>query len=359
MTESENQHQNGQTTLNDVEKKIIRQVEYYFGDFNLARDEFLKKTIKENENGWVSMETMLKFQRLANISKDAAEIMSSLKKSDSGLLEIDEEKSQIRRNPEKPLPEGEGDANSVTQRSVYCKGFEKLKTSLDDLIAFFSPYDVVNVMRRTYLDKATKERHFKGSVFVTFKTSDAAKAFLELESVKNPEGEELIRKWQSDYNEEKKKEYDEKAQKIKDHKAKAKKVKEAVAQVPAIMLPSGACLKLENLNETTTRELIKEALSKSFVTAEDIAFVGYQKGEPAAVVRLRKEKAAVDLLAKVKEAGKLEINGAEVVPSVLEGEEETKYLDQCRADLKSHKSKGHKRRGGFQGGRGGKRHRSN
>ena len=54
------------------------------------------------------------------------------------------------------------------------------------------------------------ERHFKGSVFVTFKTSDAAKAFLELESVKNPEGEELIRKWQSDYNEEKKKEYDEK-----------------------------------------------------------------------------------------------------------------------------------------------------
>jgi len=46
MTELENQHQNGQTKLSDVERGIIRQVEYYFGDFNLARDEFLKKTIK-------------------------------------------------------------------------------------------------------------------------------------------------------------------------------------------------------------------------------------------------------------------------------------------------------------------------
>jgi len=43
------------------------------------------------------------------------------------------------------------------------------------------------------------------------------------------------------------------AQKIKDHKAKAKKVKEAVAQVPDIVLPLGACLKLEKLTETTTR----------------------------------------------------------------------------------------------------------
>ena len=45
---------------------------------------------------------------------------------------------------------------------------------------------------------------------MTFKTFEAAQEFLSLESVKNPEGEELIRKWQSDYNEEKKKEYEEK-----------------------------------------------------------------------------------------------------------------------------------------------------
>jgi len=118
------------------------------------------------------------------------------------------------------------------QRTVYCKGFEKLATTLDDLIAFFSPYDAVNVMRRTYVDRVTKGkpalfighhnrsvifltpilgRHFKGSVFVTFKTRDAAESFLKLESVKAPGSEEvLIRKWQSDYNEEKRLEYEEK-----------------------------------------------------------------------------------------------------------------------------------------------------
>lgn len=70
-------------------------------------------------------------------------------------------------------------------------------------------------------------------------------------------------------------------------------------------------MKLEKLNETTTRqeprskctfytpyechlftrvfnivrEIIKESLSQTLTATEDIAYVGYQKGEPAAVVR--------------------------------------------------------------------------
>ena len=54
MADSEN--------ISPVEKKIIRQVEYYFGDFNLPRDKFLLEETKTDE-GWVSMETMLKFKR--------------------------------------------------------------------------------------------------------------------------------------------------------------------------------------------------------------------------------------------------------------------------------------------------------
>ena len=91
---------------NVTELKIIRQIEYYFGDYNLSRDKFLKDTIK-NDDGWVAMETMLKFQRLAQLSKDSAEIIKSLKKSSTGLMEVDEEKARIRRSPSKPLPENE------------------------------------------------------------------------------------------------------------------------------------------------------------------------------------------------------------------------------------------------------------
>ena len=43
----------------DNGKKIVRQVEYYFGDLNLQRDTFLMDEMKKDE-GWVSLDTMMK-----------------------------------------------------------------------------------------------------------------------------------------------------------------------------------------------------------------------------------------------------------------------------------------------------------
>ena len=63
---------------------------------------------------------------------------------------------------------------------------------------------------------------FKGSIFLTFKTEEAAKAFVEKEE-KYKEGA-LLKKFQKDYLEEKKKEMDEKRNKFgknKDKKPKA------------------------------------------------------------------------------------------------------------------------------------------
>merc|ERR1712029_1104460 len=106
------------------------------------------------------------------------------------------------------------------------KGFEKTNTTLDDLLSFFEKYDVVYVNRRTYVDRKDDSRNFKGSVFVQFKDKESAEAFMALESVKNPEGEELARKWQSDYFAEKQKELEEKrAQKSQKKKKKKKKKK--------------------------------------------------------------------------------------------------------------------------------------
>ena len=53
----------------ELEAKIVRQVEHYFGDYNLPRDKFLKETI-QSDDGWVPMEVMVKFQRLASLSVD-------------------------------------------------------------------------------------------------------------------------------------------------------------------------------------------------------------------------------------------------------------------------------------------------
>jgi lupus La protein len=368
--------------LTATELKIIRQIEYYFGDFNLTRDKFLKDAIKADE-GWVSMETMLKFQRLSQISNDPKVILAGIKKSTSGLMEVDEEHSKIRRCPEKELPENEEVVKEQAKMTVYVKGFEKEKTSLDDLLDFFSKYpNVINVFKRTWADKKSKERFFKGSVFVTFKDRESAEKFMAEESVKNPEGEELIRKWQEDYNEEKKNEFEDKKRKINEHKAGAKKVKEMVEKSgdnkepekeEDNSLPKGAVLKLSKLNDTTTREMLREQLEKDFgVTHSDIAFIYYSKGEPEASLRFKEEDAAKKLLEKIdafvkgEEAPKkFEINGAEVEYSVLEGEEETTFLNKCVTDMSENRNRsrggsrggarggGHKRRGGFQGRGGG------
>lgn len=87
-----------------LEAKICHQIEYYFGDFNLPRDKFLKEQIKLDE-GWVPLEIMIKFNRLNRLTTDFNVIVEALSKSKAELMEISEDKTKIRRSPSKPLPE--------------------------------------------------------------------------------------------------------------------------------------------------------------------------------------------------------------------------------------------------------------
>ena len=108
------------------------------------------------------------------------------------------------------------DEEEKKAKAIYVKGFEKTNTTLDNLTAFFNKYEnVIHINRRTYSNSKDDSCQFKGSVFVLFKDKASAEAFMALESVKNPEEEELIRKWQADYFEEKQKELEEKRDKNK------------------------------------------------------------------------------------------------------------------------------------------------
>ena len=344
---------------------------YYFGDFNLSRDKFLQEQMKSNDDGWIKIEAMLKFQRLNKLSSDGDIILKALKKSAENLLEVDLENKQLRRNPEVPLPEHEDD-EARRAKSVYVKGFEKEKTSLDDLLEFFNKYEnVVNVHRRTWVDHKTGARNFKGSAFVTFKDKASAEKFLALESVKNPEDEELIKKWQSEYFEEKKKEHEEKrARKSNDKQTKAKVQDEQAkkdgeeGKAEENTLPKGAVLAVKGFKPDTMREDIKAMLKEEYdVANETIAFVDFEKGQTEGYVRFGEADAATKLAAKIKEKlgddKKLKCKEAEIEYHALEGEEETKYLEKAWTDMKMRKEKnrGHKRRhgGGGRGGRGGKR----
>lgn len=127
----------------------------------------------------MAVETLVKFNRLRQLSADHQVILSALKKSTAELLEIDEAGERVRRL--KALPEDPTEFETTLKKhTVYAKGFPETAT-LDELITYFETHGkVLQVfMRRT---PATKL--FKGSVFCTFGTEEEAAKFLAAEQVK-------------------------------------------------------------------------------------------------------------------------------------------------------------------------------
>lgn len=270
------------------EKEIIRQVEYYFGDANLARDKFLIEQIGKDE-GWVPFTVLLTFKRLASLSSDAEIIAKALEKSDEGLVEISEDKTKIRRHPERPIPEqNEERRKEVASRTAYVKGFP-LDIEMSDLIEFFAPYEkIVNINMRKYLDKPTKAYKFKGSVFVTFMKKEQCEVFVTKEKVEYKETE-LIRKWQEQYIEEKKEERAANSKK----KGKGQKPEEKV-----IELPKGTVLHFEGCDDNTTRELIKDSV---VALKAEVAYIEYNRGDKSGYLRFSTENTAQPFLDKLED----------------------------------------------------------
>ncbi|XP_059093224.1 la protein homolog isoform X2 [Tigriopus californicus] len=178
--------------LSALEMKVISQMEHYFGDHNLPRDRFMKRVIAEND-GWISMSVMLKFQRLASLSRDRYFIMRCVQKSESGLIEVDFAKERVRRKPAKPYStfvSGE-ESRQLKGRIVHVRGFEKIAT-LNDIITFFEE-DVKGVCRVNEEDPNSNDHAWKNrmeekfldgdsrfpeSVCVVFDSDKEAKGFL-------------------------------------------------------------------------------------------------------------------------------------------------------------------------------------
>lgn len=346
-----------------LDQKIIRQIEYYFGDYNLPKDKFLQEHIKKDD-GWISMEVMLNFQRLRKLSDDPVVICDALLKSSSKLMEVSDDKKKIRRSPEKPLPElSDARRQEIISRSAYAKGFPTEGTTLDMLLEFFAKFGATdNVQMRNWHDKVEDSWRFKGSVFVTFPTKEKAADFIKLESVKHGE-KELIRKWQADYLEEKKVEMKE------GKRGKDKRKKELMKAADGDDKSGengaekngddnkgngekhehvyGAVLVLKGLSESATWTDVRDKLTEM---GTEVAFVDFTPGDPEAFARLTETGSAKTVFDKMED-GKMEIGGVQVEARVLEGEEEQKYLDDQK-EVRKNRRLSFKRRGGPARGRG-------
>ncbi|CAH2105009.1 unnamed protein product [Euphydryas editha] len=322
--EETNDKENGtEEEQTDLEKAIIRQVEYYFGDLNLPRDKFLREQVKLDD-GWVPLEVLGTFNRLAKLSTDSDVVAKALNKSTSGLIEVSEDNKKVRRNPEMPIPEmNEERRKELTSRTIYIKGFPK-EASLDDILKYFKQFDEVeNVIMRRYQDRLSKKRLFKGSVFATFKTKEQAEKLVEMKDLKYNESELLIL-WQENYLQQKQEEYA--AKKDKKDKKKGKEVKEDKED---FKLPTGTVLHFSQGHDKMTREDVKEALTP---LGEEIAYIDFKVGDAEGWVRLSKENKAKELVEKLTD-GKVKIGDSEVVFRVLEEEEEKTYLNKTIEEM--------------------------
>nr|CAG4638713.1 EOG090X0CQA [Cyclestheria hislopi] len=292
-----------------------------------------------------SGETMIKFQRLAQLSKDPEIILNALKKSTSQLMELCEESKKIRRSVDKPVPEdNEEYKQELKSRTVYCKGFPRGEMTIDDLLDFFKDFDGVENIKMRYMNDKQSKSVFKGSLSVTFSSLELAEKFKNLEEVKY-KGTTLLRQWFADWEKEKEEQFSAKKKKNAKEKENVEEQKEDAKEETAITLPKGAILKLAGLPENIKREEIKQALSSY---PAEVAFIEGPK-DNTAFVRLRAEDDAKVVLSKI-EGGKLKVNETDVDVSVLEGEDEEAYLKRAIENMNnSHQGGRGKKR--FQGGR--------
>ncbi|CAF0756609.1 unnamed protein product [Adineta ricciae] len=348
----------------DLDKKIIRQIEYYLGDVNMVKDKFLKTEVAK-DNGWIPLSVLTTFKRLQSLTTDFNAITNALKKSVSGLLQIDEAGNKIRRHPDRTLPNSQAELElSLRSRTVYVKGFPKTAdVTIEKLLLFFEQFGSIESVQ---MKRQFKSKDFGGAAFVVFSNEEKAREFVDKckeTPIKYEDGSELECSLQDDHYKKKALEAasgkkssddDKQARKEKRKEELEKKTNEHLEKLNNENLP-GALIHLAGMAATATRELIKEKFNPFTKTP----WIDFNKGDAEAWVRLNEANTAKDVLQKVLAAaqGKLVIADKEVTSRVVEGDEETQFWKEANAKRAAERTKKGDRFGGNKRGGFGKRNR--
>ncbi|CAH8666283.1 unnamed protein product [Schistosoma guineensis] len=359
--------------ITPLESRIIRQVEYYFGDVNLSRDKFMKEAVKEND-GWIPMETMIKFNRLKSLSEDVEFIKKSVSKSQSGLIEVGEK--GLRRNPEMKVPETfETALNSYKENGVYVKGFSP-DEKLDEIIEWLEKHGGKTL--DVHMRRFPRDKKFRGSIFAIFEKKEDSEKFLASPEAATFKEKAMVRSTQIDYW--KRKEEENKAKVASQAKKKAALEANQEAQVNSRMI-RGALLEIVGLPEATkkndavegedaTTEKSKESsvndskdseaptvmnlkqwLNEKLDSSTPVGWIDIEPSEGKAVIRFKQPDTAEKAWAKLKEAfgdSPVTYLNSELSGRIITGDEEK---NQWKVILAAQQQKAQKRRGGRSDGR--------
>jgi lupus La protein len=290
-------------------KKLKQQIEFYFSDSNFPRDKFLRNKAAEND-GWVPIEVIATFNKVKQISTDVDFISKVLRTSE--VLQVSEDGKRVRRLA--PLPE----VDTLDERSIYVKGFPQDETAADVTVEsvsnFFQPYGKVLSVRL----RRTKEKRFKGSVFVEFSTVEEAKKAAAAQGLKWKDQYDLLMLMKKEYIEQKKKELKEKRKRKREESEK----KNQNETNPKKEITEGLIVKVEHIGDS--QPISRDELKSLFSQFGQVKYVEFNDQEKKAFIRFATKTAAESALKEYADGSK-EIGGNKVVVTLLTGDEEKEY----------------------------------
>lgn len=151
-------------------ERVRKQVDFYFSDANLRRDDFMRQKCEEGD-GYVALAQLLQFNRIRDLRcKYLAQLVQAVRKSE--MLSLSDDKTKVRRNLAK-MPIEEVDP---VPRTVYVEGMP-LTFSVDDIALFFARHGRVCLVE---LPRHRATREPRGFCFVEFASEDEATATARL-----------------------------------------------------------------------------------------------------------------------------------------------------------------------------------
>jgi len=119
--------------------KIRQQIDYYFSDFNLPSDRFMKRVIKDEGGEWFPAEVLLRFKKIKSLGATLGDIVDAC--GESLVVNMNTEQTHIKRIFALKCPLW------LSERTIQAKGFPKEKIDMQELLEFWSKTcpDVKNV----------------------------------------------------------------------------------------------------------------------------------------------------------------------------------------------------------------------